>query len=352
MKKISAVIMLFSSISAFPQKIDGICNPIDKIGYAIRDISVTFYKKNTYVKERYKKFSEVTNLSPEELLKSHISTQNNDWLSYNFNEKKNWEHNKIENLLDKNNYIELLFKFNFKVLNREYSIVKLNAKNDILNSNIPITFLMQKHNNKWFFTSEHLLQKVKLALYLLPIEDIYIIFNNKRSGNNQPLNTLLGKIWENGIFNFYAFINGFGEYLLKNESKSNAHLSLKESITTKIKNKGIIPLSIQEFCSYFENENSEISSRLLDKIRDIQTFEKGKISLQNSIKIDVEGMTIFYIKYDIMAENNVFYSGVKVFDENFNEIEKKDNITVLLKINNKEQMERLFFNSTEYVIYE
>ena len=344
--------MLFLSISAFSQKTDGVCNPIDKIGYAIGDISVVFYKKNTYIKERYKNFSEVSNLSPEELLKSHISTQDNDWLSYNFNEKKNWEYNKIQNLLDKNNYIELLFKFNFKVLNKEYSIVKLNAKNDILDSNIPITFLMQKHSNKWFFTSEHLLQKINLALYLLPIEDIYIIFNNKRSSNNQPLNILLDKIWENGIFNFYAFINGFGEYLLKNETKSYAHLSLQESITMKIKNKGIIPLSIQEFCSYFENENSEISSRLIDKIRDIQTSEKGKISLQNSIKIDVGGMTIFYIKYNIMSENNASYNDVKIFDENFNEIEKKDNITTLLKINNKEQIERLFFNSTEYVIYE
>ncbi len=33
MKKISIVVMLFLSISAFSQKIDGICNPIDKIGF-------------------------------------------------------------------------------------------------------------------------------------------------------------------------------------------------------------------------------------------------------------------------------------------------------------------------------
>lgn len=352
MKKILICITLFSFIKVFSQKIDGICNVTDKIGYSITNVSVEFYKNNTYIKKRYNKFSEVTNFSPEELLKSHISAQNNKWLSYNFGKKVNWEYDKIRSLLNDNNYLELLFKLTFEVLGKEYSIVKLNAKSKGSDNSIPIVFLMQKNDKKWFFTDEKILQSIKLIFYLLPLEDIYCLFNNEK-GNNDELNILLDKVWSNKSFNFYTFISGFGKYLLKNESMDSDKLNLKEGYIKRVKNNGIIPLLNQEFCFYFKNEISEMDKYFINKaISSIPISSNEKITPLNSIKVTIGGQSLFYLKYNSIIDNTMSDSHVRVFDEKFNIINKNDAIFNLLKLNNQEKLKKIFLESEKFFIYD
>ncbi len=52
MKNIIIYLLIFYPITLFSQKIDAVCTRIDKIGYNITDVSIEFYKENSYIKER------------------------------------------------------------------------------------------------------------------------------------------------------------------------------------------------------------------------------------------------------------------------------------------------------------
>ncbi|MRJ07779.1 hypothetical protein EDL99_02615 [Ornithobacterium rhinotracheale] len=349
MKKNLFFLVLFCVAKVFSQNIDFICDVTDKIGYSVTDLSVEFYKSDTYIKERYQQFSDVKNSTPEELLKSHISAKDNEWLSYNYGKDVTWEDSKIKELLNENNYIELLFRLNFRVSNKEYSIVKLNAKSK--SSSIPIALLMKKNEGRWVFTDEKILQSLKLIIYLLPIGDIYSIFNNETRNDNRNLDIFRDKIWIDNSFNFYAFINGFGEYLLKNDNKNDISLGLKENISLEINTKGIIPFINQEFCTYFKNENSRMQNPYINKVIDsIQKITNQKVYPLNSVKVTINEKNFFYLKY-IEIDGNKTYNNVMVFDDNFNIINQQDEIYKLLDSSNQENLKNIFSNSKIIIIY-
>ncbi len=202
----------------FSQSYDGICQPIQKVGFKVQQISYTSYSENYIIKEKYKHINEVKNTSPEELIKSQISATNNKWLSKNYGKEMTWTEGQFERLHEKGNALHLIGKLIITYNDEKFAVLKFNMNSS--NKKIPASLVMKKRENNWFFCEDSLISNLSLIFMSLSGDDLYSIFNRKKS-KSIVINELINNTWKEDSFNYSNFLKAYAKLLFEGSYKNN-----------------------------------------------------------------------------------------------------------------------------------
>lgn len=173
-------VLFLQIIIAQEQQID--CATIN-VSQPTSNFKYSMYEKDFLVK-KYSDFSQVTNRSEEELMRSILSASTLEW--YNFNrekkvEKTSQDFHYIKSVNENQYYFKLLSKTNFSVNGVEYATVKFHLYDQ---QNIyGFAEAMKKINGKWVSTSDA--QATMLLFFIGMIDNSYInaIMNNQLTDN-------------------------------------------------------------------------------------------------------------------------------------------------------------------------
>lgn len=321
-------------VMCWGQKYDGICQNVTELGLKINELIFTTYKNNTFINEKYKSINEVTNSTPEELLKSQFSVTDNNWLSLNYEKKMNWTPAQFNKLNASDNKIELLCKLQITLDTLNFAIVKVNLyeKNG---KAISMSLLMQKNkNNKWIISENKMFSNVNFIFMFLSIDDLYYIFNNKLLSDNEKVNEITKTNWINGIFDLSKTINELGSLLVNMDYKKQpAYYSIKidNNLDFKIRTNSIISFTNQQFCYFFTNENSSFSDKIVSEV--INEIKKQYI--------DVEIFPLVFVSYkDIIGQDIILFK----YNSKINEVETNEIKQYLYKNDNFVEL----FNSNDF----
>lgn len=313
--------MLVFNISIYSQKIDGICNNVNNIGYAIQSIEFSTYQ-NYKIDTKYSSINDVKNESVEELIKSQYSAKNNDWLSLNYGKKMNWSQEQFEKLNQKGNSLELLCKLYIRYNDITYCILKINMLGN--DTPKPISLIMEKVKNKWQFSDNALLQDINFIFTFFSVNDLSKIFENNKQKSEEKLYNGINNSWIQNSFNYNNFINSFLQILFSGDYNQLSYEVSNKKNNIKINNvKGIIPLSKQSYCYFFANENSNYSDINLNLLISI---------IKNSKKEDEIIMPNYYYKF--YFEENINF----IFSYNLENIKTKAKETKIVLISNNKIM--------------
>ena len=258
-KTVIILCILMFSISVYSQKIDGICNGVNNIGYAIQFIEFSTYQ-DYKIDTKYLSINEVENESVESLMKSQYSVKDNDWLSLNYGKKMIWNQEQFDRLNQKGNSLELLCKLYIRYNNIDYCILKMNMLGDKTPKSISL--IMEKVKNKWQFSDNALLQDANFLFTFFSTNDLSKLFENYKQESDKNLSNGINNSWEQSNLNYNSFINSFSKILFsgnykklsteKSDKKSNIKLDIVQ---------GVVPLSKQSYCYFFANENSNYNDK-------------------------------------------------------------------------------------------
>lgn len=328
MKKILLITLILGFNFLMSQKVDGICQSTSKFGLDIEKMSFNVYKNNTFINDKYRTVDEITNLTPEELLRSQFSTTNNKWLSINYNKPMSWSQQQFDKLNNPKNKMELLCKLYIKSKDFEFSIVKINfydEKNNVVSGSI----LMQKNkNNKWFITNNEIFSNIEFVIMFTSLDDLYYIFNNSPKSSNTGINNLINKVWANNYLNFNKAINNLGGLLIKSEYKSFPYeksIVIQRDVEINILTKDNIPFIKQDFCYFFENEVSEYHNDdltlVLNKVKP-QFVDSKIVPLYFLRYINLNGDNCYYLKFINYKSDNKSLEEIS-FIENSNNLKQE-----------------------------
>jgi hypothetical protein len=340
------VLFLLIPFVVFGQKYDGICHTVNKLGMTITKFEFYAYKNETFINEKYGNIREVTNSTPEELLKSQLSVTNNDWLSLNYGKTMNWSKEQFEKLNNPANKIELLCKLNIKVDDIDFSIFKMNLYNK--QQPISIYLLMRRQiNNKWIISENNIFSNLGFIIMFTSLDDLYYAFNNKPNSSNQKINALIRKSWQNSsIIDLNMFINEMGGLLMNSEYEKYPYfksIKIEKDEKTIIKTQSNIPYSNQSFCYYFENENSTFDDNLTSRV---SNYVKNK-------NIDSRIFPLALLSFDDIDNQRILFFKYKIENAQINRIENAyliDDLGVIKKTDIKgESVINIFEKDSEYL---
>lgn len=298
--------MIIIPMTVFSQKYDGICNEVSKLGIQIDNLSFTIYPDNFFIKDRYENITQAKNETPEDLVKSQFSVKDNDWLSYNYNRKMVWSDDKFKKIIDPSNYVELLCKLGFKIMNDEYVILKINLRTNSANP-LSICITMKKGINKWHIAENKMLMDLEFIFMFLSTHDLYYIFNNKVNSESPKVNEIIKSLYIDNNLRFNDMIQKTGKILLNSEYQekpSFRDIKLTKAIENKVLTNDKLLYSKQKYCNYFENNISEFSDRKLELVISFLRQEKGNVFPLNSINyIDYLENDIFILKYKVKIDD-------------------------------------------------
>ena len=182
------VILFLQIITAQEQKIDcatvNVSQPVSNFQYLKYD--------NNFVIKKYDKFSEVTNKTEEELMRSILSASDLNW--FNFNREK-----KVEKTSQDFGYIK-------SVNNNIYGFAEA----------------MKKINGKWVSTSDS--QTTMLLFFMGMIKTSYIdAIMKKHNTDNQALNKIIQSSTKNEKIDFNAIIHNINNELPNNNKLKNIY---------------------------------------------------------------------------------------------------------------------------------
>lgn len=177
----------------------------------------SMYEKNFLVK-KYSNFSQVTNKTEEELMRSILSASTLEW--YNFNrekkvEKTSQDFDYIKSVNENQYYFKLLSKINFSANGLEYAAVKFHLYDQ---QNIyGFAEAMKKINGKWVSTSDA--QATMLLFFIGMIDNSYInaIMNNQPT-DNVELNKIINSSIKNGKVDLNYIIDKLNNELSTNNA--------------------------------------------------------------------------------------------------------------------------------------
>lgn len=222
MKKIifTALGVLFLQITiAQEQQMD--CATIN-VSQPVSDFQYLKYDNNFIIK-KYDTFSEVTNKTEEELMRSILSASDLNW--FNFNREKKVEKTSQDfeyiKLADKNKYYFKLFnKINFIANGVEYAVIKFHLYDN--NSVYGFAEAMKKINGKWVSTSDP--QTTMLLFLMGMINASYIdAIMKKQNTDNQELNKIIQSSINNRKLDFNAIIHNLNNELSSSNELKNIY---------------------------------------------------------------------------------------------------------------------------------
>ena len=213
------VILFLQIITAQEQKIDcatvNVSQPVSNFQYLKYD--------NNFVIKKYDKFSEVTNKTEEELMRSILSASDLNWFNFNREKKVEKTSQDFGYIKSGNNniyYIKLLNKINFVANGIEYAVIKFHLYD---NDNIyGFAEAMKKINGKWVSTSDS--QTTMLLFFMGMIKTSYIdAIMKKQNTDNQALNKIIRSSTKNEKIDFNAIIHNINNELPNNNKLKNIY---------------------------------------------------------------------------------------------------------------------------------
>jgi|GEM_PF-7023984 hypothetical protein len=213
------VILFLQIITAQEQKIDcatvNVSQPVSNFQYLKYD--------NNFVIKKYDKFSEVTNKTEEELMRSILSASDLNWFNFNREkkvEKTSQDFGYIKSVNNNIYYIKLLNKINFVANGIEYAVIKFHLYD---NDNIyGFAEAMKKINGKWVSTSDS--QTTMLLFFMGMIKTSYIdAIMKKHNTDNQALNKIIQSSTKNEKIDFNAIIHNINNELPNNNKLKNIY---------------------------------------------------------------------------------------------------------------------------------
>lgn len=213
------VILFLQIITAQEQKIDcatvNVSQPVSNFQYLKYD--------NNFVIKKYDKFSEVTNKTEEELMRSILSASDLNWFNFNREkkvEKTSQDFGYIKSVNNNIYYIKLLNKINFVANGIEYAVIKFHLYD---NDNIyGFAEAMKKINGKWVSTSDS--QTTMLLFFMGMIKTSYIdAIMKKHNTDNQVLNKIIQSSTKNEKIDFNAIIHNINNELPNNNKLKNIY---------------------------------------------------------------------------------------------------------------------------------
>jgi|GEM_PF-3493161 len=267
---------IISTVKA--QNIDGVCNNVFVFGNFVKNNEVTYIKYTPFLqlKERYTSFKQVKNSTPEELLVSQMSVQNNDWLFYNFNIDLKWREEQFFRIKTQDinkNYLEITRKVSYTYEDTKYSIMRVNIYDDRKDKPIVISIKTQYKDGRWVLIQDKEKSSIDFLLMNLNLKNLDAIFENRASGN-LVFDKIIKSSWNNNYLKMSNIYLELGNLMLNND-KSAKNIFQKDKIeitktinyqkyttnysssNNKIKTDFIIPLKSQNYCYYFLNELSK-----------------------------------------------------------------------------------------------
>lgn len=216
MKKIILFFLLPLSYTSFCQEQQINCAENLQISQSIGQITYTSYPDSLVV-SKYNNLNEVSNSSPEELMRSILSASSLEWMNFNLEEavsKSSQDFEYIKNAVDSNYYFVLESKLEFTSDDLEYAVIKYR-----LHENRKIygfAEAMIKIDDRWYTTKKAEINQILFFMGMVDLDYIEAIFRQNQTQNNQ-FNQVRQQYVESGTINLSGILVELEQSLSQNE---------------------------------------------------------------------------------------------------------------------------------------
>ncbi|MBC6997702.1 hypothetical protein [Cytophaga sp. FL35] len=338
-----SIFFIFYGLYSQSQNIDGICSEADLFGIPVDNNQITYHKYAPVLqlKKRYASFEEVKNRTPEELLISQMSVQNNKWLAYNFENDIKWKEEQFKRITSQDpekNYIELIRKITYQINGTNYSILRLKIYDDRKSKPATLSLMASCNKGKWAFVKNKTRSPLEFLMSNLNLQYLDKTLENEDSDNSR-FNELIKSSWRSNRLsptNIYRII---GDNMLVNDgtldkvyeraNPSSQQTEFQEYHENFVFTKNtinvnyLIPLTDQEFCYYFPNQLSQFDSKsiaqLIEYLENENINQEGKkptIFPIHKFRYRQDNKVFVIVKYSIRLENEEAKIKTEVFDYN------------------------------------
>jgi hypothetical protein len=174
------------------------------------EVELSFQKYDSLIiKKEYTKLEDVSNNTPENLLKSILSATSQEWVDYNTlggnlkSTKRNADYfKKIEQMNKDKNYIQLVHKVTFLIDNVPTEIIKFYFKQENAEQTSGC-YVLQKINNRWYKVSNSTTANLSIMIMRLKTEILVELFSGKFS--NPKIREVYNMIYSNKILDLRKF---------------------------------------------------------------------------------------------------------------------------------------------------
>lgn len=216
MKKLLVLIFLLESIYLFAQKQQINCAENLQASNTLDAFTYTTYP-DSLVLTKYDSFEEVTNGSPEELMRSILSASSLDWKNYNSEKqltKSSQDFERIENAADSNYYFILESKLEFSGNGNQYAIVKYRLYEE--GKLFGFAEGMIRKEGRWHTTSKAELNQIVFFMGMIDLDYIEAIFRQNETDNLQ-FNQVRNDYLNSGTINLTGLLSSLEQSLSENE---------------------------------------------------------------------------------------------------------------------------------------
>ncbi|WP_264529059.1 hypothetical protein [Flavobacterium sp. N502540] len=185
------------------------------------------------IKRDYVKLEEVKNDTPENLMKSILSANSQEWIDYNtlggsFKSTKRKEDYfvKIKQMNIDKNYIKLVHKISFFINNRPTEIIKFYFKQENTKE-VSGCYVLQKMDNRWYKASNSTTSNLSIIIMRLKTDVLTELFSGKAS--NVLTKELYNEVSSNGYIDLSKLESTFFSWYspIKKNEKLNLFIDSK-----------------------------------------------------------------------------------------------------------------------------
>jgi hypothetical protein len=180
------------------------------------------------IKKEYVNLEEVKNDTPENLMKSILSANSQEWVDYNTlggsaksTKRKEDYFVKIKQMNIDKNYIKLIHKVSFFINNTPTEIIKFYFKQENAKE-VSGCYVLQKIDNRWYKVSNTTTSNLSIIIMRLKTEILIELFSGKAS--NVLTKELYNTINSNGYIDLSKLDNAFFSWY--SPTKKNDKLNL------------------------------------------------------------------------------------------------------------------------------
>lgn len=216
MKKILIFQFLLLSVQVFAQKQQINCASNLQASQTIKNMGYIRYPDSLVV-TKYSAFEEVTNTTPEELMRSILSASSLEWKNFNTQKQittSSQDFESIRNALDSNYYFVLESKIDFTASGNQYAVVKFRL---FENGKIyGFAEGMVKKNNRWYTTEDAEINQLLFFMGMVDLDYIEAIFRQNET-NNVQFDQIREQYLELGSINLTGLLSTLEQSLSENK---------------------------------------------------------------------------------------------------------------------------------------
>ncbi len=152
------------------------------------DMSVTVFD-SLVIKKDYENLESVKNDTPENLMKSILSANSQEWFDYNIlggslksSKKKEEYFNKVKNMDKDKNFIKLIHSIDYSINNIPTRILKFYFKQDKM-KDVSGCYVLQKINGRWYKTSNPTTSNLSIIIMRIKTNVLIELLTGETSNN-------------------------------------------------------------------------------------------------------------------------------------------------------------------------